>query len=151
MLETLNFHFWICYIMCLLPRVFNSFFCCCCVQVLDRFFKVGQEKSGMLNLVIARLCQLWSEPDGIALATRMVPTIVDACMFGTLHKKTERWRNFFFDCYYLFSSFFFGGVFFQNYKSLHTVCLPYIFWRKKSWTDLCFFLYLSKRKEKKCW
>ena len=76
--------------MCLLPRVFNSFCCCCCVQVLDRFFKVGQEKSGMLNLVIARLCQLWSEPDGIALATRMVPTIVDACMFGTLHKKTER-------------------------------------------------------------
>jgi hypothetical protein len=62
------------------------------VQVLERFFQVGEEKAGMMNLVVARLCKLWSRSDGgSALAVQMTNTIVDACMFGTIHKKTERW------------------------------------------------------------
>ena len=61
-----------------------------CLQVLQRFFEVGSDKSGLLNLVMARLCQLWTGPEGASLAIIMVPTIVNACVFGTLHKKTER-------------------------------------------------------------
>ena len=74
--------------VCLLGQEFAAGLCC--VQVLEQFFKVGQEKSGMLNLVIARLCQLWAQPDGTTLAIAMVPTIVSACVFGTVHKKAER-------------------------------------------------------------
>ncbi|KAL8603203.1 hypothetical protein ACOMHN_025218 [Nucella lapillus] len=59
-------------------------------KVLQRFFEVGQEKSGLLNLVMSRLCDLWGQEGGMTLALAMVPTIVDACMFGTLHKKAER-------------------------------------------------------------
>ncbi|XP_076463915.1 tRNA (guanosine(18)-2'-O)-methyltransferase TARBP1-like [Babylonia areolata] len=62
----------------------------CMTQVLQRFFEVGEEKAGLLNLVLARLCELWKGEEGKALAVTMVTTIVDACMFGTLHKKAER-------------------------------------------------------------
>lgn len=60
------------------------------LQVLKSLFSLGVEKTGTVNLVMARLCRLWSEPGGTELALHMVPTIVDACMFGTVHKKPER-------------------------------------------------------------
>ncbi|KAK7505417.1 hypothetical protein BaRGS_00003162 [Batillaria attramentaria] len=59
-------------------------------QLLERLFEVGAEKSGTLNLVMSRLCQLWQGPQGVDLAQQMVPTIVSAAMFGTVHKKAER-------------------------------------------------------------
>ncbi|PVD26269.1 hypothetical protein C0Q70_13939 [Pomacea canaliculata] len=59
-------------------------------ELLKSLFSLGVEKTGTVNLVMARLYRLWSEPGGTELALHMVPTIVDACMFGTVHKKPER-------------------------------------------------------------
>ncbi|GAB1609718.1 probable methyltransferase TARBP1 [Argonauta hians] len=55
--------------------------------------ELGEERTGMANVLIKHFCEVFSKEGIIQYAEHFSETIINACMFGTVYRKNERFRQ----------------------------------------------------------
>ncbi|XP_041351948.1 probable methyltransferase TARBP1 isoform X2 [Gigantopelta aegis] len=54
-----------------------------------KLFSFGDDKTGVLNLLVEKLCDVWHSLDGIFIAEKLITLLTDACIFGEIYKKAD--------------------------------------------------------------